>query len=49
MRADSCHVKLAVEFPRLMPNRNIRAHQYHLACEFYNWFSEFENRIQGGK
>ena len=41
-----CHVKLAVEFPILLPDKNIKAHQYHLACEFYNWFSEFERRIQ---
>lgn len=33
-----CHVKLAVEFPKLLPDSCIRAHQYHLACEFYNWF-----------
>ena len=39
-----CHIKLTVEFPALMPNRNIRAHQHHLACEFFNWFTEFEKR-----
>lgn len=41
-----CHIKLMVEFPAIMPNRNIRAHQYHLACEFYNWFTEFEKRLK---
>lgn len=41
-----CHVKLSVEFPALMPDANIKAHQKHLACEFYNWFSEFERRLQ---
>ena len=44
-----CHVTLTVEFPALMPKRNIRAHQYHLACEFYNWFTEFEKRVKEGK
>lgn len=46
--AQGCHIKLMVEFPSIMPNRNIRAHQYHLACEFYNWFSEFERKIKNG-
>lgn len=41
-----CHVKLMVEFPGILPNVNVRAHQYHLACEFYNWFSEFERRLK---
>lgn len=41
-----CHIKLAVEFPILMPNKNIKAHQYHLACEFYNWFTEIEKRLK---
>ncbi len=41
-----CHIKLTVEFPALMPDRNLKIHQYHLACEFYNWFSEFERRIK---
>lgn len=40
-----CHVKLMVEFPALLPDANIKAHQHHLACEFYNWFSEFERRV----
>ncbi len=44
-----CHIKLTVEFPLLMPNRNIKIHQYHLACEFYNWFSEFEKRTKEHK
>lgn len=44
---NGCHIKLTVEFPALMPDRNIRAHQYHLACEFFNWFTEFEKWIQG--
>lgn len=44
-----CHVKLAVEFPVLLPGWGIRAHQYHLACEFYNWFSEFERRLRKGE
>ena len=43
-----CHVKLAVEFPAMLPDKGIRAHQYHLACEFYNWFSEFERRVKSG-
>lgn len=43
-----CHVKLMVEFPACMPDSNIRAHQYHLACEFFNWFSEFERRLGNG-
>lgn len=43
--AQGCHVKLMVEFPSVMPDANLRAHQYHLACEFYNWFSEFERRL----
>lgn len=43
---DGCHIKLTVEFPALMPDKNIRIHQYHLACEFYNWFSEFERRLR---
>lgn len=34
-----CAVKLTVEFPALMPNQNVREHQLHLACEFYNWFT----------
>lgn len=42
---DGCRIKLTVEFPAWMPTRNIQAHQYHLACEFYNWFSEFEQRL----
>ncbi len=46
---EGCRIKLTVEFPALMPNRNIRAHQYHLACEFYNWFSEFERRLRNDK
>lgn len=41
-----CHVKMMVEFPAILPDANIRAHQYHLACEFYNWFSEFERRLK---
>lgn len=41
-----CHIKLAVEFPILMPNKNIKAHQYHLACEFYNWLTEIERRLK---
>ena len=43
---NGCHIKLMVEFPAIMPNRNIKAHQYHLACEFYNWFTEFERRLE---
>lgn len=43
--ATGCHVKLMVEFPALMSDRNIRAHQDHLACEFYHWFSEIEQRM----
>lgn len=41
-----CHIKLMVEFPAILPDRNIQAHQYHLACEFYNWFTEFERRLK---
>lgn len=41
-----CHIKLSVEFPFLLPKMNIAAHQKHLACEFYNWFSEFERRVK---
>ncbi|WP_267201419.1 hypothetical protein [Limosilactobacillus kribbianus] len=47
--ATGCHIKLMVEFPILMPDKNIRAHEYHLACEFYNWFSEIERRIKEGE
>lgn len=43
--ATGCHIKLSVEFPVLLPDKNIRKHQYHLACEFYNWFSEMERRL----
>lgn len=34
-----CAVRLIVAFPALMPNRNVREHQQHLACEFFNWFT----------
>jgi hypothetical protein len=47
--ANGCHIKLMVEFPALLPDRNIRAHERHLACEFYNWFSEFDRRIKEGE
>lgn len=43
---NGCRIKLSVEFPALMLNKNIKAHQYHLACEFYNWLSEFERRLR---
>ena len=43
---DGCKVKLSVEFPALLPKKNIEAHERHLAIEFYNWFSEFERRIK---
>lgn len=43
-----CHIKLMVEFPAAMPDANINAHKYHLACEFYNWFSAFERRLANG-
>lgn len=36
------HVKLEVEFPKLLPKYMINQHQLHLACEFYNWFSELK-------
>lgn len=42
---NGCRIKLMVEFPSIMPDANIRAHQYHLACEFYNWFRSFEKRL----
>lgn len=44
---EGCKVKLSVEFPALLPKKNIRAHERHLAIEFYNWFSEFERRVKG--
>lgn len=43
---NGCHIKLAVEFPSTLPDRGIRAHQKHLACEFYNWFIDFEYRLK---
>lgn len=39
-----CAVKLLIEFPYLFPGRNIKEHQFHLACEFYNWFEEVLRR-----
>lgn len=46
---DGCKVKLSVEFPALLPKKNIEAHERHLAIEFYNWFSEFDRRIKSGQ
>ena len=46
---DGCKVKLSVEFPALLPKKNIEAHERHLAIEFYNWFSEFDRRIKSRK
>ena len=46
---NGCKVKLSVEFPALLPKKNIEAHERHLAIEFYNWFSEFDRRIKSGK
>ena len=43
---EGCKVKLSVEFPALLPKKNIQAHERHLAIEFYNWFSEFERRVK---
>lgn len=43
---NGCHVKLTVEFPSLMPERYIIQHRYHLACEFFNWFSDIEKRVR---
>ena len=31
------HARLTVEFPLMTPAFMIRAHQWHLACEFCNW------------
>ncbi|MBG6097162.1 hypothetical protein [Nocardioides luteus] len=31
------HAHLIVEFPRLLPSRLVRQHQWHLAAEFSNW------------
>lgn len=31
------HAHLIVEFPRLLPSRLVRQHQWHLAVEFSNW------------
>jgi hypothetical protein len=40
---DECEgafVRLMVEFPSLTPQRMIREHQWHLACEFSHWLRE---------
>jgi hypothetical protein len=29
--------RLTIEFPRVTPGRFVRAHRWHLACEFSNW------------
>ena len=47
--SEGCKVKLSVEFPALLPKKNIEAHERHLAIEFYNWFSEFERRVKRAK
>ena len=38
------HVRLTVEFPATLAPRMIRAHRWHLACEFSNWI-ESANRL----
>lgn len=30
-------VRLTIEFPRVTPARLVKAHRWHLACEFSNW------------
>jgi hypothetical protein len=34
---DGFTVRLTIEFPRVTPGRFVRAHRWHLACEFSNW------------
>lgn len=46
---NGCHVKLTVEFPEKMPHKYIVQHQFHLACEFYNWFTDIEQRVLAEK
>lgn len=36
--------KLVVEFPVLCPGTIVRAHQFHLACEFSSWFEWIKER-----
>lgn len=44
-----CQIKLMVEFPAILPDSYIQAHEKHLACEFYNWFSDFEKVMSESK
>lgn len=32
-------IRLQIEFPKATPNKMIKEHQKHLACEFTNWFN----------
>ncbi|HWH20365.1 MAG TPA: hypothetical protein VN671_07525 [Solirubrobacterales bacterium] len=34
---DGFVARLTIEFPRVTPGRFVRAHRWHLACEFSNW------------
>ncbi|MFT3863718.1 MAG: hypothetical protein QM729_05540 [Solirubrobacterales bacterium] len=34
---DGFRARLTIEFPHLTPTRFLRAHAWHLACEFSNW------------
>lgn len=46
---NGCHVKLTVEFPEKMPKKYLVRHQFHLACEFFNWFTDIEQRVRTEK
>ena len=41
------HVRLTVEFPITTPPHMIRAHRWHLACEFSNWIEAANSSSAG--
>ncbi|MHD0396531.1 hypothetical protein ACY2DA_01415 [Staphylococcus simulans] len=43
---DGFRFKALVEFPGLLPNSMIKAHQYHLACEFGHWISAILDEVE---
>lgn len=43
---DRFTARLMIEFPLLTPGRVVRAHRWHLACEFSNWI-EAANGVGG--
>ena len=42
---DGFRVKALVEFPSVVPNYMIEAHQWHLACEFGHWVSDILDEV----